>query len=83
MSSRIARPAFAAARRATPRMTPAIRTYASPAGETSTRPPIELFGVDGTYASALVSFLFTSRAEVRDRALPPPDRPTRTGLEVY
>lgn len=62
MSSRIARPAFAAARRAAPRITPAIRTYAAPAGETNTRPPLELFGVDGTYASALYTAAAKSNA---------------------
>lgn len=51
MSSRVMRPAFAAARRTAPRT--AIRTYAAPAGA-DTKPPVPLFGVDGTYANALV-----------------------------
>jgi len=50
MSSRVLRPAFAAARRTAPRT--AIRTYAAPAAA-DTKPPVPLFGVDGTYASAL------------------------------
>lgn len=32
---------------------PGLRTYATPAQEV--RPPVALFGVDGTYATALVS----------------------------
>jgi hypothetical protein len=51
MSSRLVRPAFAAARRTAPRT--AIRTYASPAVDS--KPPVALFGLDGTYANALVS----------------------------
>ncbi|KIW20884.1 ATP synthase F1, delta subunit [Exophiala spinifera] len=50
MSSRLMRPAFAAARRTAPRT--AIRTYAAPASA-DTKPPVALFGVDGTYANAL------------------------------
>jgi len=50
MSSRLARPAAAAARRTVPRT--AIRGYAAPAAADS-KPPVPLFGVDGTYASAL------------------------------
>ncbi|KAL6243955.1 ATP synthase F0 subcomplex subunit OSCP atp5 [Rhinocladiella similis] len=50
MSSRLMRPAFAAARRTAPRT--AIRTYAAPAGA-DTKPPVALFGLDGTYANAL------------------------------
>jgi len=53
MSSKVARPALAAVRRTAPRT--AIRTYAAPAGE-NTKPPIALYGLDGTYASALVSY---------------------------
>lgn len=48
------RPAFAAARRTAPRT--AIRTYAAPAGA-DTKPPVALFGLDGTYANALVRIL--------------------------
>jgi len=50
MSSRLMRPAFAAARRSAPRT--AIRTYATPAAA-DTKPPVALFGLDGTYANAL------------------------------
>jgi len=50
MSARLMRPAFAAARRTAPRT--AIRTYASPAAA-DTKPPVALFGLDGTYANAL------------------------------
>ncbi|KAI1612092.1 ATP synthase F1, delta subunit [Exophiala viscosa] len=49
MSSRLVRPAFAAARSTATRT--AIRTYAAPA--TDTKPPVALFGLDGTYANAL------------------------------
>jgi len=51
MSSRLARPAFAAARRTAPRT--ATRTYAAPAAQ-DTKPLVPLFGLDGTYANALV-----------------------------
>jgi len=50
LSSRLARPAFAAARRTVPRI--AVRTYASPA-QPDSKPPVALFGIDGTYANAL------------------------------
>ncbi|ETI26459.1 ATP synthase F1, delta subunit [Cladophialophora carrionii CBS 160.54] len=50
MSARLMRPAFAAARRTAPRT--AIRTYAAPAAA-DTKPPVPLFGLDGTYANAL------------------------------
>jgi len=43
------RPAFAAARSTATRT--AIRTYAAPAADT--KPPVALFGLDGTYANAL------------------------------
>jgi hypothetical protein len=45
-----------AARSASLRSTaaPTARTYATPAA--SSKPPIALYGVDGTYATALVSF---------------------------
>ncbi|KKY23449.1 putative atp synthase subunit 5 [Phaeomoniella chlamydospora] len=49
LSSKIVRPAFAAATRQSRRS--AIRTYASAAAES--KPPIALFGIDGTYANAL------------------------------
>ncbi|EXJ56517.1 ATP synthase F1, delta subunit [Cladophialophora yegresii CBS 114405] len=50
MSARLMRPAFAAVRRTAPRT--AIRTYAAPAAA-DTKPPVALFGLDGTYANAL------------------------------
>ena len=34
-----------------------VRTYAQPADGASTKPPIALYGIDGTYATALVSQL--------------------------
>lgn len=43
------------ARQVASRVPMATRSYASAAGAASTKPPIPLFGVDGTYASALVS----------------------------
>lgn len=44
-----------AARAAAPRAPIApVRTYAAAASSASTKPPVALFGVDGTYASALV-----------------------------
>lgn len=54
MSSRIVRPALAAARRTAPRT--ALRTYAAAAGPDNSRPPVAVFGLDGTYASALVCY---------------------------
>lgn len=51
MSSKFSRPALAAVRRTVPRT--AIRTYAAPAAD-NTRPPVALYGLDGTYANALV-----------------------------
>ncbi|KAK5071101.1 ATP synthase F0 subcomplex subunit OSCP atp5 [Lithohypha guttulata] len=49
-ATRIVRPALTAARRTAPRT--AIRTYAAPAA-TDTKPPVAVFGLDGTYANAL------------------------------
>ena len=54
MSPRFARPAFSAASRQLPR--PACRSYAA-AASVDSKPPIALFGVDGTYANALVGLL--------------------------
>lgn len=53
MSQRLVRPALAAARRTAPRT--AVRTYAA-AAEADSKPPVALFGLDGTYASALVRY---------------------------
>lgn len=51
MSSRLARPAIAATRRTASKT--ALRGYAAPAAA-DVKPPVALFGIDGTYASALV-----------------------------
>jgi len=50
ISSRLARPAAAAVRRTV--LKTARRGYAAPT-EVNSKPPVALFGVDGTYASAL------------------------------
>lgn len=52
----LSRQAFRTARAAAPvfRAPAAVRTYAAAAATESTQPPIAVFGVDGTYASALV-----------------------------
>ncbi|KIX01339.1 ATP synthase F1, delta subunit [Rhinocladiella mackenziei CBS 650.93] len=50
MSSKLPRLAFAATRRTAPQT--ALRTYATPAAP-DTKPPVPLFGLDGTYANAL------------------------------
>ena len=42
-----------AARVAAPRAPIAVRSYAAAASPASTKPPVPLFGLDGTYASAL------------------------------
>jgi len=34
----------------------ATRCYAAPANAAASRPPVALFGIDGTYASALVCY---------------------------
>lgn len=58
MSSRVVRPALAAAvRRTAPAPQTAIRTYAAAAAADNTKPPVALFGLDGTYANALVRIL--------------------------
>lgn len=54
MSPRFARPALGAASRQLPR--PACRGYAA-AASIDQKPPIAIFGVDGTYANALVGLL--------------------------
>lgn len=54
MSARVARTGFRAAQQfsvARPAFN-GLRTYATPAQDV--RPPVALFGVDGTYATALV-----------------------------
>lgn len=35
---------------------PHIRSYAQPASSPDTKPPVAVYGLDGTYASALVCF---------------------------
>jgi Tfp pilus assembly PilM family ATPase len=66
MSARFARAGLRATQFSVPRTAAVngIRSYATPAQET--RAPIALFGVDGTYASALVC---TSIAPVLSRPL--------------
>lgn len=64
MSSRFARPALAAVRRTVPRT--AIRTYAAPTAE-QTRPPVALFGLDGTYANALVRQIIPVNSQELER----------------
>lgn len=43
-------PAFSSVRAST---TPILRTYATPAATPDSKPPVALYGLDGTYASAL------------------------------
>lgn len=52
----LSRQALRTARAAAPvfRAPVAVRTYAAAAATESVQPPIAVFGVDGTYASALV-----------------------------
>lgn len=50
----VAQAARSAAPRASIAPRAAIRSYAQAANSASTRPPVPLYGVDGTYASALV-----------------------------
>jgi len=51
-------------------MTPAIRTYAAPAGSADTKPPVELYGIDGTYASALYTAAAKTNAlDIASKAL--------------
>jgi len=49
-----ARAARVAAPRAPIASTFGVRTYAAPTNSANTKPPVALFGLDGTYASALV-----------------------------
>ncbi|PNS16722.1 ATP synthase subunit 5, mitochondrial [Sphaceloma murrayae] len=64
LSTRIAARAARSAALARPQFTPAITTrfYAAPASSANTKPPVALFGVDGTYASAL----YTASAKTGD-----------------
>lgn len=62
MSARVTRTGFRAAQQfsvARPAVN-GLRTYATPAQDV--RPPVALFGVDGTYASALVWLQFPARS---------------------
>jgi F-type H+-transporting ATPase subunit O len=56
MSARVARSGLRAAQQfSAPRAAVnSLRTYATPAQDASVNPPVALFGVSGTYASALV-----------------------------
>ncbi|KAJ9615148.1 ATP synthase F0 subcomplex subunit OSCP atp5 [Cladophialophora chaetospira] len=73
MSTRLMRPAFAAARRVAPRT--AIRTYAAPAAA-DTKPPVALFGLDGTYANALYT------AAAKQSALDPTAKAIASLLQI-
>ncbi len=50
----VAQAARSAAPRAPIAPRAAIRSYAQAVSSTSTKPPVPLYGIDGTYASALV-----------------------------
>ena len=56
LSARFARAGLRATQFSVPRTAAlnGMRTYATPAAQESARPPMALYGVDGTYASALV-----------------------------
>lgn len=56
MSARLARAGLRASSQfSVPRMAATTRTYAAAAGAAGdVKPPVALFGIDGTYASALV-----------------------------
>ncbi|KAF4551957.1 ATP synthase subunit 5-like protein [Elsinoe fawcettii] len=64
LSTRLAARAARSAAIARPAYTPAIATrfYAAPASQANTKPPVPLFGIDGTYASAL----YTASAKTGD-----------------
>jgi len=74
MSSRLIRPAFAAARRTAPRT--AIRTYATSAAA-DTKPPVALFGLDGTYANALYT------AAAKQGSLDPTSKALSSLLQIF
>lgn len=66
MSARVARNGLRAAQHfsvARPAMN-GLRTYATPAQEV--KPPVSLFGVDGTYATALVCLRLSARLDSLD-----------------
>ncbi|KPI45086.1 ATP synthase subunit 5, mitochondrial [Cyphellophora attinorum] len=73
-AARAFRPALAAARRTVAPRT-AFRGYATPAGPDS-KPPVALFGVDGTYASALYT------AAAKQSTLDPTARAIASLLQV-
>lgn len=60
---RVARPAVA------PRVV-ATRSYAQAADTKSVKPPVALYGVDGTYASALVRLPRPTRSNCEELAAP-------------
>ena len=47
---------------------PALRTYAQAAPAQDAKPPVALYGLDGTYASALVCLRYPSPHRVQNRA---------------
>ena len=55
LSTRLAARAARVAAQKTPTASSfGVRTFAAPANSAATKPPVALFGIDGTYASALV-----------------------------
>jgi hypothetical protein len=80
MSSRFIRPALAATARQTPRC--ATRSYAA-AASIDPKPPVPLFGVDGTYASALVCLYCARREEIGMRCVNSYTVPTSEIISTY
>ncbi|KFY44559.1 hypothetical protein V494_01428 [Pseudogymnoascus sp. VKM F-4513 (FW-928)] len=56
---------------------PAIRSYATPASSADTKPPVALYGLDGTYASALYT------AAVKSQSLETVAKALNSLQEVY
>lgn len=61
---------------------PAIRSYATPASSADTKPPVALYGLDGTYASALVR-PFISKYHTHDAAAGHPSHPMAWWLSMH
>ncbi|KAF2404956.1 OSCP-domain-containing protein [Trichodelitschia bisporula] len=72
-----ARTAARAAQRASSHTPTTIRAYAQAAAQTSTKPPIALFGIDGTYASALYT------AAAKSAVLEPTAKSMETLAQVF